>query len=805
MTLISTSIPNLINGVSQQPPSIRLSTQAEVQENGLSSVVDGLVKRPPTEHKGFPIEGLSTQQQADMSKGFFHTIRNSDNTVNFLSIQKDGTVTTFDTNGVANTNNTVSSSASAYVTGLSNPATELTAVTVADFTFLANRTKTVAKDTTTSPTRNAEALVYVAKSDYGANYEVTVTKGGSTYTRSITTMGSTQGSTADSQNAEKSIQTDRIASNLRINVATDATYYGSTGASSIPGINITLYGNVIHYQCTSSSDDFEIEVKDSRGGDHLRAFKGETPDFKKLPNQGALGFVIKVTGDNSKGQDDYFVKFSQDTNNGQYIWKETVAPGILTRINKTTMPHTIKYFGSSGYTFDAEDYTDRGVGDDDTNPFPSFVGQKINDVFFYRNRLGFLADENVIFSQAGEFFNFFNKTVLIGVDSAPIDVAVSNNQVSILKHAVPFNETLLLFSDFSQFRLSAGQLLTPESVSIDVATNFEASLDAKPVGAGKYVYFPTKTGIFSGLREYFVDTDTETNDAIEVTGHVPNYIKGTIRHIAGSSSENMILVQTDDDPKTVYVYRYYWSGRDKLQSSWSKWKFSGDVRYFDFNGSDVFFIVQYGDSIAVERMNLSEDDALADTSFPILLDRRIKLTSSHVTPYAGASNKTPYKNTATAASLVFVKSDGSIISAADAATEVSNNKIVYAGVPYTFKYQFSEQVMKQDKNAITTGRMQIRNVAVVYASTGFFKINITPHKNLPTAVQKTYSRLFTGRIIGGGTNVLGSVPLDTGSYRFGVLANSKNALIEIESDSHLPCAFQSAEFEAEFVVRSRRL
>ena len=176
-----------------------------------------------------------------------------------------------------------------------------------------------------------------------------------------------------------------------------------------------------------------------------------------------------------------------------------------------------------------------------------------------------------------------------------------------------------------------------------------------------------------------------------------------------------------------------------------------------------------------------------------------------MTPYAGASNTTPYKNTATAASLVFIKSDGSIISAADAATEVSNNEIVYAGVPYTFKYQFSEQVMKQDKNPITTGRMQIRNVAVVYANTGFFKINITPHKNLPTAVQKTYSRIFTGRIIGGGTNVLGSVPLDTGSYRFGVLANSKNALIEIESDSHLPCAFQSAEFEAEFVVRSRRL
>ncbi len=189
MTLISTSVPNLINGVSQQPPSIRLSTQAELQENGLSSVVDGLTKRPPTEHRGFPIQGLSSQQQTDMSKGFFHTIRNSDNSIRFLSIQKDGTVTTFNTNGVADTSNTVTSSASSYVTGLTNPATELTAVTVADFTFLANRNKTVAKDTTTAPLRNPEGLVYIAKSDYGATYEIKITKGGTAYTRAITTIG----------------------------------------------------------------------------------------------------------------------------------------------------------------------------------------------------------------------------------------------------------------------------------------------------------------------------------------------------------------------------------------------------------------------------------------------------------------------------------------------------------------------------------------------------------------------------------------------------------------------------------------
>ena len=47
MGQISSAIPNLVQGVSQQSPSLRLSSQAEVQENAFSSLVEGLHKRPP--------------------------------------------------------------------------------------------------------------------------------------------------------------------------------------------------------------------------------------------------------------------------------------------------------------------------------------------------------------------------------------------------------------------------------------------------------------------------------------------------------------------------------------------------------------------------------------------------------------------------------------------------------------------------------------------------------------------------------------------------------------------------------------
>ena len=48
--LVSSTIPNLISGVSQQPWNVRLPTQAEEQVNCTSSVTDFLKRRPATRH-----------------------------------------------------------------------------------------------------------------------------------------------------------------------------------------------------------------------------------------------------------------------------------------------------------------------------------------------------------------------------------------------------------------------------------------------------------------------------------------------------------------------------------------------------------------------------------------------------------------------------------------------------------------------------------------------------------------------------------------------------------------------------------
>lgn len=779
MALISQSIPNLINGVSQQPPSLRLNTQAEVQENGLSSVVSGLSKRPSSQH----VADLGVISNLD--KAFIHTIRRDENEFYSLVIDTAGTIRVFDKDGVSKT---VTNNAASYLSGLTNPNEELSAVSIADATFIINKNTTVAKAATVSGTRNPEAIVYVKSADYASTYRLKITKGGSTSTVEFATKSSTQASTADTQNAERGASTDLIAENLDTfsGTAVNTTYYQNIiNGSAVTGITITRYGSVLHIQSTNATD-FQVEVGDSHGGDHLKVFKTETLDFKQLPIEGPNDFVIKVSGDNQKAQDDYYVKFSDG------VWKETVDSNIEIALDASTMPHKLSKLGSGNFQFDPASYANRKVGDDDTNPFPSFVGFTLSDIFFHKNRLGVLADENVIFGSAGEFleFDFFRKSTLTIIDSDPIDVAVSSNKVSILKHAVPFSESLLLFSDLTQFKVTADPVLTPETINVANTTEFETSLRAKPAAAGKYVYFASKRGAWSGMWEYFVDTDTDVNDANEITSHIPEYLNGEIINIQASSNEDMILVQTDNDPKTIYVYRYYWSGREKLQASWSRWVFDGDVIGFSFNRADITILIKRGNNLFLEKINLSVDDATTYTTgnFSIHLDRRVRLET-------GGLTSLPY----TDSNAIYVDQTGKIIPSSDVAAKLANSEKVFAGVPYTFKYQFSEPVLKQDNKAITTGQLHLRNYAVVYNNTGFFKVVLRPLK------RQVYTRTFTGRVVGSANNLLNVAAIESGTYRFGVLGHASETSVTIESDSHLPCIFQSAEWEGFFHLRSRRM
>ena len=225
---------------------------------------------------------------------------------------------------------------------------------------------------------------------------------------------------------------------------------------------------------------------------------------------------------------------------GTYV--ETIKPNINYELDYATMPHLLIRQPNGSFTFEQGNWGDRAVGDENSIPTPSFVGSKFSDVFFFQNRLGFLSGENVNLSRVSEYFDFFGKTARTLLDDDPIDVAASHTKVSVLKHAIPFDRKLLLFSDQTQFIFKGGDFLTPKNSSIVQTTEYEASTTAKPAAAGNVVYFPATRGGFTSIREYYVIDDSDRSDATDVTAHVSKYIPDGVYDMVASTTENVLAL-----------------------------------------------------------------------------------------------------------------------------------------------------------------------------------------------------------------------------------------------------------------------
>jgi len=85
MPIISQSIPNLINGVSQQTSTQRNETQAELQENAQSRLVEGLSKRPALNYTAtldssnvYPTNAAIHGVQRDANNAFITAFTNQD-------------------------------------------------------------------------------------------------------------------------------------------------------------------------------------------------------------------------------------------------------------------------------------------------------------------------------------------------------------------------------------------------------------------------------------------------------------------------------------------------------------------------------------------------------------------------------------------------------------------------------------------------------------------------------------------------------------------------------------------------------
>jgi hypothetical protein len=435
-------------------------------------------------------------------------------------------------------------------------------------------------------------------------------------------------------------------------------------------LNFVIEDSQILITCANANRSItNIIAADARGNTLMSGFSSQITNITELPSFSWEGYTVLVAPDGAGDQSSYYLRFNAEntTTNGTFgrgVWEESAGWGTRGEFDQTTMPHAFVYYrndnGLTRFTFQpfiGANYTDgstsiaipgwtnRLAGDEDELPGPSFVDNTINDIVFFKNRLGFVSGENVILSEAGAYYNFWQQSALQVVDSDPIDLTAVSNDVAVLNFALQQQDELILFSNENQFRLYSGDNVTfsPETASVGRISSISMESKVRPEQVGPQVIFPVKEGDFTGLHT-FITTDRTVGinlgQTAVITETVPKYIPKNIDSLAISRTDQYLVALSRDDSDALYVYQFFWEASGgsltNRQNAWHKWTFPNkEIHWCDFVEGTLFKLVEYDNNgtaeYYLEGINASRPPQNSNELF--LLDRQL---SSSITTDLGA-------------------------------------------------------------------------------------------------------------------------------------------------------------------------
>ena len=612
-------------------------------------------------------------------------------------------------------------------------------------------------------------------------------------------------------------------------------------------LTFTIQNSQILIGLTSGSRYIKsISATDARGNTLMSGFTNQVTSITELPSTSWEGHTVIVAPTGASDQSSYYLKFNAEntTTNGDYgrgVWEETSGWGTPGMLDKTTMPHSFIYYkNSSGLTrftfqpFTGAAYTDGSVsldlpgwttrlaGDADELPGPTFVNHAINDVVFFKNRLGFVSGENVILSQAADYFNFWQQSAVQVVDSDTIDLTAISNDVATLNYALQQQDELVLFSSENQFRLYSGDNVTfsPDTASVGRISSISMEANVKPQQVGPQVIFPVKEGDFTGFQT-FITTDRTVGinlgQTAVITETIPRYIPKNIDSLAVSRSDQFLVALSSDNPNSLYVYQFFWEASGgsltNRQNAWHEWTFPNKSVYWcDFVEGTLMKLTKYvngaNNEYYLEGLNVSRPPQNNNELF--LLDRQISSSittdlGSTTFSYSAATNKTtvtlPYK-TVNPSQFVIIKQDAADSSEVKKRWIVNSN--VAAGVTsfvcdslgdFTdsswvfgekFTFTFQPPVLMPLSRAATentyvgsrTGRLQLRYIDFYYNDSRYFKVEVTPKFRDKSTYEFDRRDPLNGNIV-----ISEEEDFEQAKFRAHVFSKNDQVTVELVNDS----------------------
>jgi len=595
MPAVTQRITNYLGGVSNQSDDRKLPGQVRECYNGYPDPTFGLTKRPGFEH----VLNLGTGTTYDGGKWFYI---NRDDDEEYIGVIKGSNIDVWNARD-GNICTVTYPDGTAYLSGVKD---DYKIISVQDTSIVINTGTTVTATAAPSYTPHREASVVLKQYGDSETYSIDVEIGGTTYSATYTT------SSSDDVN---SVLTD-LESDL----------------SGTPGLTITRLSNSLELACTS---DMEVHAEGGINNTYLVALEDDVDDVSDLPPKSLHGRILKVVNTGA-AEDDYWVKFvAHDGVSGEGYWEETIDPSVSTGFTNSTMPHELVNTALNTFVFRQIDYEDRLVGDDTTNPQPSFVDNKITAGFFHNNRLGFLSKDNVIMSRSGDFYNFYVKTAQASIDSDPIDISCSSTRPTALHAVIPTAQGVILFSADQQFIMfSDSGVLTPSLTTIRTISNYEVDRNIDPVDVGTNINFVSKTPGYSRVFGMVTRGQQENPQVLDISRVVKEWISPDVQDMI-TSPQNSLIALSGQDSNEVFLFRYYNDGEKNLMESWVSWLMPGTVQFLATNTDDMYAVTKQGNQFTISKAALSQSPEQA-----IIVNNQGQRVNPCVDLYATASSVT---------------------------------------------------------------------------------------------------------------------------------------------------------------------
>jgi len=426
--------------------------------------------------------------------------------------------------------------------------------------------------------------------------------------------------------------------------------------------DITTIGTGLHIKRTSAFN------ASTPVGELLNVVASKVNDVGDLPSQCKHGMVVEVVN-SVADEDNHYVKFfgklktggdpdnDADYLDGEGTWEECAKPGRLIRLKRSRMPiilirtadgnFRLTELDGSNYTISGTQYSvpqwdDAIVGDDVTNPEPSFIGKGISKLLFFRNRFAILAEENIVMSRPGDFTNFFAKSAIQLIASDPIDISASSEYPSVLFDGIQVNTGLLLFSKNQQFMLTTdSDVFSPTTAKINALSTYNFNFATNPVSLGTTIGFLDNAGKFSRFFEMAQIQREGEPEVIEQSAVVARLFEKDLKLIS-NSRENSVIFFSEEGTSTLYGYRYFDNIRERKLAAWFKWTLTGTIQYHCMQDDNLYVVVRNNSKDQLLKYAIKMDsNTFAIAENRVHLDHLMSVTTGSNT-YDATTNKTTF-------------------------------------------------------------------------------------------------------------------------------------------------------------------